>query len=174
MRPSRRLRRTIDRFLEDPASIKNAARMIIGATLVAVVVGGVVVWLLDHKEYPNLGRALWFTLQTVTTVGYGDVTPTSVVGRAVGAVVMLTAIGFITIVTAAITSTFVEAARRKADKAAEAAETAEADRTGIALAAITARLDEMDRTLKTLVAQSGPVSPASQGKDGDETSAGGV
>jgi voltage-gated potassium channel len=172
MRLSRRVRRTIDRFLEDPASIKNAARMIIGATVVAVVAGGVIVWLLDHREYPSLGRALWFTLQTVTTVGYGDVTPTSTVGRAVGAVVMLTAIGFITIVTAAITSTFVEAARRKAEKAAEAAETKEADHTEDTLAAITARLDEMDKTLKALLAHSGPGHTASQDEvEGDEAGA---
>jgi voltage-gated potassium channel len=148
------LRRSIERFLDDPASIRNAAWLIIGATVAAVVLGSVAVWLLDHHEYPSFGRALWFTLQTVTTVGYGDVTPTSVVGRLVGAVVMLTAIGFITIVTAAITSTFVEAARRKADKAAEEADTEAADRTEDALAVITARLDQIDGTLKMLVEQS--------------------
>lgn len=168
---TRRLRRTIDRFIEDPASIHNAARLIIGATITAVVVGGVIVWLLDNKEYPSLGRALWFTLQTVTTVGYGDVTPTSVVGRVVGAFVMLTAIGFITIVTAAVTSTFVEAARRKAAVAAEAAETKESDRTEAALATVTARLDEMDKMLKMLLEQSGPLASAKPGRDGDKATA---
>ena len=43
----------------------------------------------DRHEYPTCGRAVWFTLQTVTTVGYGDVTPTATIGRAVGAVVIL-------------------------------------------------------------------------------------
>ncbi|MGL6279585.1 MAG: potassium channel family protein, partial [Gaiella sp.] len=56
-----------------------------------------------------------YSLQTVTTVGYGDVVPSAGFGRAVGAVVMLFGIGFTAIVTAWITSTFVEAARRHAD-----------------------------------------------------------
>jgi voltage-gated potassium channel len=156
VRRPRTLQRTIERFLEDPASIRNAAWLIITATALAVLAGGVIVWLLDHGEYPSLGRALWFTLQTVTTVGYGDVTPKEPIGRIVGAVVMLTAIGFITIVTAAITSTFVEAARRKADREAAAAETEAADRTEDAIEAIGARLDRIEETLRALVAHDAP------------------
>jgi voltage-gated potassium channel len=155
MRATQVLRRTIDRFFDNPGSIRTAAWLIVGATLTAVVGGGVAVRLLDHREYPNLGRALWFTLQTVTTVGYGDVTPTRVVGRLVGAVVMLTGIGFITIVTAAITSTFVEASRRRAATAADSAETRPGNGAGD-LAAITARLDKIDETLSVLVEQSRP------------------
>jgi voltage-gated potassium channel len=150
------VRRNLDRFREDPSSIRYAAWLIITATVLAVIAGGVVVWLLDHSEYPSLGRALWFTLQTVTTVGYGDVTPTSVVGRVVGSIVMLIAIGFITIVTAAITSTFVEAARRKSEKQDEAAEAQAADETQITLAGIAARLDEIEHTLKVLVGRPDP------------------
>jgi voltage-gated potassium channel len=153
VRLPRKLHRTIERFQEDPSSVRIAAWLIISATVVAVVAGAVVVWLLDHAEYPNFGRALWFTLQTVTTVGYGDVTPTTAVGRLVGGIVMLTAIGFITIVTAAITSTFVEAARRRADEAREDAEAEADDQTQAALAAVTARLDEIERVLGTIVEQ---------------------
>jgi voltage-gated potassium channel len=146
-------RRVVDRFLNDPASIRNAALLIIGATVVAVLAGGLIVWLFDRTEYPTFGRALWFTLQTVTTVGYGDVTPSSLLGRVVGAVVMLTAIGFITIVTAAITSTFVEAARRKADRAAEAADTREFARLEETLAGLAGRLDRIEATLDVLARQ---------------------
>jgi voltage-gated potassium channel len=53
-------------------------------------------------------------LQTVTTVGYGDVTPTNLSGRLVGALVMLEGTAFIAIVTALITSTFVARATREA------------------------------------------------------------
>jgi voltage-gated potassium channel len=153
---SRTLRRTVDRFQDDPASIRNAAWLIISATVAAVLAGALVVWLLDHTEYPSYGRALWFTLQTVTTVGYGDVTPTSAVGRIVGGIVMLTAIGFITIVTAAITSTFVEAARRRADRADDAAEAESADQTQVAIEAMATRLDAIEATLETLVERTSP------------------
>jgi voltage-gated potassium channel len=43
----------------------------------------------------------------VTTVGYGDHVPVTVSGRLVAAFVMLVGIGFLTVITAAITSTFV-------------------------------------------------------------------
>lgn len=156
MRLPYRLHRTIERFQEDPASVRNAAWLIIAATVLAVVAGAIVVWLLDQAEYPSFGRALWFTLQTVTTVGYGDVTPTSVTGRLVGGIVMLTAIGFITIVTAAITSTFVEAARRRADRASDEAEAESDDRMQIAITTMAARLDEIEGILETLVEQTRP------------------
>ena len=40
---------------------------------------------LDHKEYPNIFIGMWWAIQTVTTVGYGDVTPKAVAGRIVAA-----------------------------------------------------------------------------------------
>ena len=68
--------------------------------------------MLDGKQYNTFGESLWFTLQTVTTVGYGDNTPTSVVGRAVASVVMLVSIGLISVITAAVTSMFIRSVSR--------------------------------------------------------------
>jgi voltage-gated potassium channel len=97
------------RFLRDPSSVRRALRVIIAANLTVVVIAGLLLWLLDPKDYPNVGLAFWYILQTVTTVGYGDATPTEPLGRLVGAIVMLTAIGFLSIITASITSAFVDA-----------------------------------------------------------------
>jgi len=155
MRFPRTPRQAVDRFLEDPASIRTAAWLIVGATVAAVAVGGVLVRLLDHQEYPTVGRALWFTLQTVTTVGYGDVTPTRVVGRLVAGVVMLTGIGFITIVTAAVTSVFVEASRERAVRAAASSSANVAERDAD-LAEVNARLEQIEATLAVLVQQTRP------------------
>jgi voltage-gated potassium channel len=52
-------------------------------------------------------------VQTVTTVGYDDAVPTTVVGRVLASLVMVSGIGFATVVTAAITAAFVEGARRR-------------------------------------------------------------
>jgi voltage-gated potassium channel len=49
----------------------------------------------------------------VTTVGYGDDVPESTGGRLLAALVMLLGIGFITVITALITSTFVARAGRQ-------------------------------------------------------------
>jgi len=58
-----------------------------------------------------------------------------------------------TVVTAAITSTFVEAARRRAAAASERAEADAADHLQIAMTAMAGRLDEIEGLLRTLVEQ---------------------
>ena len=69
--------------------------------------------LTDPHTYPNIWLGLWWAIQTTTTVGYGDLVPDSAGGRVVAALVMVVGIGFITVSTAAITSAFIEAARRR-------------------------------------------------------------
>ena len=101
--------RAWDRFMSDPSSGRNAILVIITAQLATVLIGGIVIWLLDPSDYDELGKAFWYILQTVTTVGYGDVTPVDPAGRLVGAVVMLLAIASLSILTAIITSSFIEA-----------------------------------------------------------------
>src|SRR5262245_49708517 len=102
----------LERFLREPTSVRNAASVIVIATGVIVVGAGVVMTVIDNGEYPNVGVGMWWALQTVTTVGYGDVTPSHVAGRLIGTVVMLEGTAFIAIVTAVITSTFVARATR--------------------------------------------------------------
>jgi voltage-gated potassium channel len=108
------LERKLSRILRDPPSIRAATGVIVSATLVVVAVSGVVIWALDHDEYPNIWVGMWWALQTVTTVGYGDVSPTNPSGRIIGAVVMLYGVAFVTIFVAAITSIFV--ARASAER----------------------------------------------------------
>ncbi len=108
----RLVRRRLEAFVRDPLSVRKAMAVIVAATVVSVVLGGVLITLVDSEEFPDLGTGLWWALQTVTTVGYGDVTPESTAGRLVAALFMLEAIAFVTIVTAVITSSFVERARQ--------------------------------------------------------------
>jgi voltage-gated potassium channel len=77
---------------------------------------------LDHHEYANIWVGMWWALQTVTTVGYGDVTPERTNGRIIGAFVMLEGIAFVTIAVAAITSIFVSRAARERGVAEDQAE----------------------------------------------------
>jgi voltage-gated potassium channel Kch len=135
----------MSRFLRQPPSVRLAASVIVTATGLVVVGGGLLMWLLDHKEYPTVWRGFWWALQTVTTVGYGDVTPQAASGRAIAAFVMLEGIAFLAILTAAITSTFVARAEREraAEDAAEAGEKSELDE-------IAARLDRIEAALQEL------------------------
>lgn len=103
----------MSKFLNKPLSVRAAARVIVTATIVVVVVAGVIMRVIDHKDFPSIWLGMWWALQTVTTVGYGDVVPRTVGGRIVGAVTMLQGIAFLAIVTAAITSSFVTRAARE-------------------------------------------------------------
>jgi voltage-gated potassium channel len=96
-----------------PLTARRAGMAIALTTLVVTLAGGVLVRLLDKRDFPTVGEGLWWAVQTVTTVGYGDITPTTTSGRAIGTLVMVTGIGFLSVVTAAITASFVEAARRR-------------------------------------------------------------
>ena len=139
------IERRFDRFLRDPASIRGAMGVIVTATAMVVLVAGVLMHLLDRHDFPTLGVGLWWAIQTVTTVGYGDVLPKHALGRIVASLVMLEGIAFLAIVTAAITSTFV----RRATLAREEGEAEIRE-------AIDERFDELDRRLdelRTLITQ---------------------
>ena len=117
MAPRNPIERRMSHFLREPVSVRNAANVIVVATVTVVVTGGVLMRVLDHSEYPNIGRGLWWAMQTVTTVGYGDVTPHNTAGRIIASGVMLWGIAFLAILIAAITSTFVARAESERDRA---------------------------------------------------------
>jgi hypothetical protein len=52
---------------------------------------------------------IWWAVSTMTTVGYGDLYPTTTAGWAIAIIVMLVGIGFIAILTAAVAQKFVVA-----------------------------------------------------------------
>jgi voltage-gated potassium channel len=133
------------KFLREPPTVRGAAGTIVVATATIVVLGGALMRLVDHEEYSSVWEGMWWAMQTVTTVGYGDVTPERWTGRLIAYFVMLEGIAFVAIVTAAITSTFV--ARATAEHhAAEASD----EMTG--LRKIEARFDELDRRLDRMEA----------------------
>jgi voltage-gated potassium channel len=107
-------------LLRESLSARRAAGIIAGATIVITVAGGILERVLDHREYPTIGKGLWFALQTVTTVGYGDATPAKTVGRVIAAVVMLTGVGFLAVITASVTAALVESSRRRYTAQADA------------------------------------------------------
>ena len=138
----------MSKFLRSPPSIRVAASVIVTATAIVVVGGGILIRVLDHREYSNVWVGMWWALQTVTTVGYGDVTPREPIGRLVGAFVMLEGIAFLAIVTAAITSTFVARAAQERALAEDEDDAAFEERIEGRLDEFGARFDRLEAMLR--------------------------
>jgi voltage-gated potassium channel len=67
----------------------------------------------------NFGQGLWWSIETVTTVGYGDRYPVSAFGQGVAVFLMLVGIGLIGVLTATITSYFVQEKTNERDQRLE-------------------------------------------------------
>jgi voltage-gated potassium channel len=93
-------------------SSASVFRFVAFATVFLVVIAGAVQAEVDHGEVRTFWDGVWWAVVTVTTVGYGDITPTTVPGRLVAIVLMLVGLGFIAVLTASVSSRFVKADRQ--------------------------------------------------------------
>jgi len=69
-----------------------------------ITVGGAALYMIELESdgVHSFGDALWWAIVTVTTVGYGDITPSTTSGRAIAVVVMVVGIAFTSLLTAQI------------------------------------------------------------------------
>lgn len=71
----------------------------------------------EHDEqpeaYPDIPTAMWWAVATLTTVGYGDVYPTTAAGRILGAIVAVAGIGFFALPTGVLGAGFVDEIQRR-------------------------------------------------------------
>lgn len=94
---------------------RDAAYFIASFWALAVVVFGVLEWVVDRKTFTSVWLGMWWALQTVTTVGYGDVVPHQAVGKVIASLLMLGGLSLIAVLTAAVTSGFVSRAQAGKD-----------------------------------------------------------
>src|SRR5262245_14233126 len=140
----------VDRRFTDKALRPRYAAYVIGGFWLFAVLGcGVIERIADPDTFDTIWLAFWWAIQTVTTVGYGDVVPGDPSGKALASILMLGGLSLISVVTATITSAFV--ARRQAARQ-EAGE----DPVMRQLSTISARLDSMETELRRL---SGTIPP---------------
>ena len=112
MEKESRSERWLDRRIARAAKPRGAAIVIASVTTSITIVAGLLMTVIDREHFPSLGSGLWWGVQTVTTVGYGDHVPTTGAGQILAALVMLLGIGFITVITASITSSLVTRTRQ--------------------------------------------------------------
>ena len=84
---------------------------LVGVIVVLVLAGAAgLTWFEEDRPFDD---ALWWAIVTVTTVGFGDISPVSLGGRLIGVVLMFFGIGVLGMFTATIAGAFVEQRLRK-------------------------------------------------------------
>lgn len=84
---------------------------ILGITAVILLGGATFLFLVEHKvnkSVGSIGDAIYWAVISMTTTGYGDITPSTVGGRVIAMVVVLSGLVLLSIVTATVASVFVE------------------------------------------------------------------
>ncbi len=83
--------------------------------LVVYFVFSLFIWQQD-PDIKDLSDALWFTFQTVTTIGYGDLLATSVIGRALTVILAIYSMAIVAIFTGIIAGFYVEVVKHKSNE----------------------------------------------------------
>src|ERR1700712_1246358 len=95
----------------------RVATYAIGSTVILVYIAAMAVLEaergLPHATITTFGNALWWAAATITTVGYGDVTPISMTGRIIAVGLMVGGIALLGTITATIASWLVEQVNEK-------------------------------------------------------------
>ncbi len=73
-----------------------------------------------HANITSFGQALWWSITTITTVGYGDEYPVTTTGRVIAGLLMIGGIGLLGTITATIASWIVQRVAEE-DTASQAA-----------------------------------------------------
>ena len=107
--------------------------------LMLVIVGfaigfAILIRILDPHDFPTIGLALWWAVMTVTTVGYGDIVPTTTAGRVVASGLMVVGFASLSLLTGFVASLLVH--RRSSGEAQ------------VAFQQIEERLEEIERLVR--------------------------
>lgn len=100
--------------------LRNERRAVLGALcilVVLVVLSSSAMYVLEGSAQPkafgSIPLAMWWAMETLTTVGYGDVTPVTAAGRIAGSIVMMLGIGVFVLWTSIFAAGFIAETRKR-------------------------------------------------------------
>ena len=115
-------------FIGEASQLKEALKasrtkitVFIYVVLILSVLLGTVMYLIESDEagFTSIPRSIYWTIVTLTTVGYGDIAPQTTVGQLIATIVMILGYGIIAVPTGIVTVEFTrQGGRKKADKGA--------------------------------------------------------
>ena len=94
------------------------------AVLLMMVFASLFIYSVEHDAQPgvfeNAFSGLWWALATITTVGYGDIVPITLLGKVFGAIIALLGIGLVAVPTGIISAGFIENINKEKETEKEA------------------------------------------------------
>lgn len=87
--------------------------IIFGSLLFFIVERGV------NPEVTSYESAIWYTLVSMTTTGYGDIVPVTLFGQIIGVLIILAGMGYVSLVTATLAYSFIDIFRKASRKASD-------------------------------------------------------
>lgn len=134
---------------------RRAFRTVAIVTFVLVLVAGALVSVTDGRQFDNAWKGVWWAATTITTVGYGDVVPSTIAGRMIAVFVMFAGIGLVSILTAAVASALVASDVGEEER--------KVDEQLVELAASVDRLSRQVERLEQRIVDLGDLAPRREG-----------
>ncbi len=103
--------RNLHKFIEVLADRKFELLTLFGLLIFVVFIGGIAIYILEDQQNPNIKNlfdALYWSFITITTVGYGDISPATTAGRSVSFIIVVLGITITSFATSVIVSAFAE------------------------------------------------------------------
>ena len=90
----------------------------LGTVLTLVIIMGTVMYLVEGGEsgFTSIPRSIYWTIVTITTVGYGDIAPQTVLGQFIASILMIIGYGVIAVPTGIVSVEYSKAAQEEKDR----------------------------------------------------------
>ncbi|PSL04511.1 ion transporter [Cecembia rubra] len=112
----------LGRYLKDAEFLSEALRasrnkiqIFIGSMITIVLIAGTVMYIVEGPDsgYTSIPMAMYWSIVTLTTVGFGDITPITPLGKLMASIIMLIGYGIIAVPTGIVTSEMTLAKSKK-------------------------------------------------------------
>lgn len=107
-----KIKQQLDKFLHT-----NGFIYMLYAAGALILISSVLISYVEDKPFTD---ALWWSIVTCTTVGYGDISPATGIGRVIAVILMIFGIGLVSMLTGAITTFFADRPKAKKEPVPDA------------------------------------------------------
>lgn len=105
--------------------VKSELGMTVFVAFILMILSSTLMYYVENEVQPekfeNIGQAMWWSVSTLTTVGYGDIYPITALGKILSSLIAVVGIAFVALPTGIISSAFITRmqAQKNSDKECE-------------------------------------------------------